>query len=251
MKKLSPFNRYVCLSFIVFYSGIFSEVSAKHLSSPRILEDTSSTPTTTADTINVNNNNSPIPSKLPVRLLNFSGTLVSSNTIQINWVTELEVKNKQFEIQRSFTGKDFQTVAIVYSPEESGMNAYKITDKIPAGSPSKVYYRIRQNDLDEKYSISKIIIISLDETNNLFIKISPNPVENEFSISIENNGTPVSTIRIVDINGREVFRKSLVGLQTNMHSIDARQANMQRPGMYIAELTFNDGSHSTQKIIKK
>jgi hypothetical protein len=36
-----------------------------------------------------------------------------------------------------------------------------------------------------------------------------------------------------------------------MHRIDARQANMQKPGMYIAELTFNDGSRSTQKIIKK
>ena len=249
MKKLSLFNRYVCLSIIVFYSGIFSEVSAKHFSSLRITEDTSTTPSTSSDTLNVILNTSR-PSGLPIRLLDFFGTLVSNNTIQTNWVTELEVKNKQFELQRSFDGRDFQTVAIAYSLEESGKKAYKLTDKLPATSPSKVYYRIKQVDLDNKYSISKIITISIEEINKLFVKLSPNPVDNEFSISFENNNTPASAIRIVDMNGREVFRKSLVGLQTSMHRIDTRQANMQKAGMYFAELTFNDGSRSTQKVIK-
>jgi hypothetical protein len=53
------------------------------------------------------------------------------------------------------------------------------------------------------------------------------------------------------MNGREIFRKNLAGLNTNMHRFDARQANMQKPGLYIAELLFNDGTRSTQKIIKK
>jgi hypothetical protein len=190
-------------------------------------------------------------STLPVRLLSFSGRPMGNNSIQLNWVTELEVNNKHFEIQRSFDGKNFQTVAIAMSIDGSGTKAYKLTDNIPAGSPSKVYYRIKQVDLDEKYSISNIITINLTESNNLFVKLAPNPVENEFSITLENNSSPVSAIRIVDMNGREVFRKNLAGVNTNMHRFDARQTNMQKPGLYIAELLFNDGSRSTQKIIKK
>jgi hypothetical protein len=190
-------------------------------------------------------------STLPVRLLSFSGRPLTNNSVQINWVTELEVNNKQFEIQRSFDGKDFQTVAIAFSLEGSGTKAYKITDKIPAGSPSKVYYRIKQIDIDDKYSISKIISISLEESNNMFIKLSPNPVENEFTLTLENSSTPLTSIRIVDMSGREIFRKSLAGLKTNMHRLDARQANMQKPGMYIAELLFADGTHTTQKMIKR
>jgi len=190
-------------------------------------------------------------STLPVRLLSFSGRAMSQNSVQINWVTELEINNKQFEIQRSFDGKDFQTVAIAFSLEGSGTKAYKLTDKLPASSPSKVYYRIKQIDIDDKYSISKIITISLEESNNRFVKLSPNPVDNEFTITLENNTTPVTAIRIVDMSGREIFRKSMAGLNTNMHRLDARQANMQKPGMYIAELLFADGSRSTQKMIKR
>jgi len=190
-------------------------------------------------------------STLPVRLLSFSGRAMSQNSVQINWVTELEINNKQFEIQRSFNGKEFQTVAIAFSLEGTGTKAYKLTDKIPEGSPAKVYYRIKQIDMDDKYSISKIISISLEESNKTFIKLSPNPVDNEFTITLENNTTPVSAIRIVDMSGREIFRKSTAGLNTNMHRLDARQANMQKPGMYIAELLFADGSRSTQKMIKR
>jgi hypothetical protein len=187
---------------------------------------------------------------LPVRLLSFSGRPMSSNSIQLNWVTELEVNNKHFEIQRSLDGKNFQTVAIVMSIDGSGTKAYKLTDNIPAGSSSKVYYRIKQVDLDEKYSISNVITINLTETNNFFVKLAPNPVGNEFSITLENNSSPVSAIRIVDMNGREIFRKNLAGLNTTMHRFDARQANMQKPGLYVAELLFSDGTRSTQKIIK-
>jgi hypothetical protein len=190
-------------------------------------------------------------STLPVRLLSFSGRAIDKSSVLINWVTELEVNNKQFEIQRSFDGKEFQTVAIAFSLEGSGTKAYKITDKIPSGSPSKVYYRIKQIDIDDKFSISKIISINLEESNKMFIKLSPNPVENEFTITLENNSAPVSSLRIVDIAGREIFRKNLAGLKTNIHRLDARQANMQRPGMYIAELFFADGSHTTQKMIKR
>jgi hypothetical protein len=43
-------------------------------------------------------------STLPVRLLSFSGRPMGNNSIQLNWVTELEVNNKHFEIQRSFDG---------------------------------------------------------------------------------------------------------------------------------------------------
>lgn len=188
---------------------------------------------------------------LPVRLLSFSARPVSKTDVQIKWVTELEVDNKQFEIQRSFDGKNFETVAIALSFDVNGIRSYTITDKLPAGSPSKVFYRIKQIDLDYKFSISKIITINLEESNNPFVKLTPNPVVNEFSIIFENSNTPVSAIRIVDMNGREVFRNSLSGTNNNILRFDTRQANMQIPGIYIAELSFKDGSRSIQKIIKK
>ena len=191
-------------------------------------------------------------STLPVRLISFSGRPMNNNSIEINWATELEIINKQFEIQRSFNGKDFETVAIAFSLEGSGTKAYKVIDKLPAGSPTRVHYRIKQIDIDDKYSISKIISVNLEESGNAFIKLSPNPVENAFSITINDSKTFAQSIRIVDMSGREVYRRNLSGLKTQLLSLRCtEQANMQRSGMYVAELAFNDGSRMTQKIIRK
>ena len=93
------------------------------------------------------------------------------------------------KFRRSFNGKDFETVALAFSLEGSGTKAYKVIDKLPAGSPSKVHYRIKQIDIDDKYSISKIISVNLEESGNTFIKLSPNPVENAFSITINESKT--------------------------------------------------------------
>ena len=91
----------------------------------------------------------------------------------------------------------------------------------------------------------------MEESGNTFIKLSPNPVENAFSITIDDSKTFAQSIRIVDMSGREVYRRNLSGLKTQLLSLDVQQANMQRSGMYVAELAFNDGSRMTQKIIRK
>ncbi len=96
-------------------------------------------------------------STLPVRLLSFSGRAVNNGTIELKWVTEIEINNKQFELQRSFNGKDFTTVAVVLSLDGSGTKAYSHKDVLPAGAPSKIFYRIKQIDTDGDGNIQSAI----------------------------------------------------------------------------------------------
>jgi hypothetical protein len=190
-------------------------------------------------------------STLPVRLLSFSGRAVDNGRIELKWVTEIEINNKQFELQRSFDGRDFTTVAVVLSLDGSGTKAYSYKDALPAGAPSKVFYRIKQIDTDNKYSISNIITVNSARDNSVGMKISPNPVASDFAINLENNQQGAYALRIMDISGREVFRQSLNGQKLPVIRLSASQARMDAPGIYVAELVFQDGSRLTQKMIRQ
>ncbi len=189
-------------------------------------------------------------STLPVRLLSFNGKSLGNNTIELKWVTEVEVNNKQFEIQRSFDGKEFRTVAIAFALEGSGVKAYSVKDALPADAPAKVYYRIKQVDIDGKFSITNIIIVNSARDLSVGMKVTPNPVVNEFAINLENDNQGVQAMRILDLSGREVFRQSLNGQKIPAIRLSAAQARMQAPGVYIAEVVFQDGTRLTQKMIR-
>jgi hypothetical protein len=188
---------------------------------------------------------------LPVRLLSFNGKSLGNSTIELKWVTEIEVNNKQFEIQRSFDGRDFRTVAIVFAKEGTGVKAYNMKDVLPADAPAKAYYRIRQVDIDGQSSITHIITVNTVKDNSLSMKITPNPVVNDFTINLDNVNQGVRAIRIVDLSGREVYRQSLGGQRIPAIRLQASQARMQAPGIYIAEVAFEDGSRLTQKMVRQ
>jgi hypothetical protein len=189
-------------------------------------------------------------STLPVRLLSFNGKSLGNNTIELKWVTEVEVNNKQFEIQRSFDGKEFRTVAIAFALEGSGVKAYSVKDALPADAPAKVYYRIKQVDIDGKFSITNIITVNSARDLNAGMKVTPNPIANDFAINLENDNQGVQAMRIVDLSGREVYRQSLNGQKIPAIRLSATQARMQAPGVYIAEVVFQDGTRLTQKMIR-
>ncbi len=83
------------------------------------------------------------------------------------------------------------------------------------------------------------------------MKITPNPVAGDFTINLENNQQGAYAIRILDNSGREVFRQSLNGQKLPVIRLSASQAKMDIPGIYVAELVFQDGSRLTQKLVKQ
>lgn len=99
----------------------------------------------------------------PVDLSQFSGRL-NDNNIELHWTTESEVNNAGFEIQRSYDGHNYETIAFVeghgtteysqsYSFEDSGVRNRALNNI--------AYYRLKQIDFDGKRSYSYIIGIDL------------------------------------------------------------------------------------------
>jgi hypothetical protein len=99
-----------------------------------------------------------IGSTLPVNWLSFTGRAIHGN-VELNWSTASELNNSHFEIQRSANAIDFSTIgSVVAGTNPSVVNNYQFLDVNPLIGVS--YYRLKQVDIDGKYSFSSIIQIN-------------------------------------------------------------------------------------------
>lgn len=116
---------------------------------------------------------------LPVRFLD---VYLEGN--QLHWITTQEENNEYFVVERSFDGKTFEKVGNVKGAINSNYNiqyVFEDTDKIY----KQAYYRIKQVDIDGKFTYSKIVTSIND--NEPIITLYPNPTsQSDLNMSIEN-----------------------------------------------------------------
>ena len=81
---------------------------------------------------------------------------------EITWATDQEQNNKQFEIQRSNGGEAFKTIAIFFTLKDSReIKNYKFKDEMKGVAGGKVSYRIKQVAINNQYTFSKTIDVTL------------------------------------------------------------------------------------------
>jgi predicted RecA/RadA family phage recombinase len=131
-----------------------------------------------------------IPSVLPVRFSSFSGKNIN-NSNQLQWQTNSETNNNQFDIERSRDGHTFENAgSIPGAGNSTSIKHYSFTDSSPFSGTN--YYRIKQTDFDGRFEYSKIIALINKENKSL--SIFPNPAEDRVFISGLKNKNAAFTI---------------------------------------------------------
>lgn len=154
------------------------------------------------------------PTPLPVTWLSFSG---ESNELgnTLKWQTASELNSSHFEVQRSIDAINFEVIGTVQSIGNSKIitnyqyNDFQYKENIN-------YYRLKQIDNDNKYSYSKIIVISSKQIVNE--SLYPNPVIDKLYLSIKNNSEV--TYKIIDFTGKLVFEgKTILNLPIDVSNL--------------------------------
>lgn len=117
---------------------------------------------------------------LPVTLVSFSG-VSAENENHLSWTTSQESSNRHFEVERSNTGKNFETIGTVDGAGSTENSShYTFTDRSVLSKLT--YYRLKNVDTDGSFAYSRIISVNNDEltTNRLY----PNPVQNELFVDL-------------------------------------------------------------------
>ncbi len=160
------------------------------------------------------------PIVLPITLLSFNAKL-KNEKVTLEWVTETEINNDYFTIERSIDGDDFYPIVITKGAGNSNNSRYynEIDTELPL--TKIIYYRLKQTDFDGKYSYSDIIPISNSST--------------EYDLNYSNNLLKINSknsraqVKIYDIMGKEIYSNSLI----NKQEINTSKF---KPGIYIVKV---------------
>jgi hypothetical protein len=180
----------------------------------------------------------------PVKLTSFNGDY-SNGVARLNWQTSQELNNDRFELYRSFDGNNFELATSIAGAGNSSVpKNYTYQDHI--NLDGNVYYKLKQVDIDGKFSFSNIIKLSSNDAKASF-KIYPNPVVNNFAASFSAPKSGVATLLIRNTSGQTVYKKSLSIIKgDNTVSIGAQQFST---GMYYINI-INDEINYSGKLQK-
>lgn len=174
---------------------------------------------------------------LPV---NFSAVKATSfdEMVRIDWSTSSETNNSYFEVERLQENNNYTSIGTVKAGTNNNtLQHYYFEDKQPL--PGINYYRVKQVDIDGKYSYSIIVLAKWN--NDTGIRTWGNPVNNILRVQVPTS-KPVA-LQLYNMTGSLLNTWNISNNQVQSFDISHLAA-----GMYM--LKTSDGT-MTKKIIKK
>jgi hypothetical protein len=138
---------------------------------------------------------------LPVAWQSFTA-VKQPNIVELNWSTASEQNTKDFEVQYSTNTQDWSVLGTVAAAGNSSTTKeFNFTHNSPLKGSIYNYYRIKQNDLDDKFSYSKIVSIIYNEPGP-DVQLYPNPVKDIITIYLAES----QQLRLVNMAGATVWQ---------------------------------------------
>lgn len=180
---------------------------------------------------------------LPVDILQFSGQNNGAFN-NLKWSVANELNLDHYELQRSFNGSDFVSVADITA---TGNSSYGYNDDISSIYQPIYYYRLKCVDRDGNYKLSRIVKINLG-AKAWFADAVPNPFKGALTIRIQSPATDKALIRLTDLAGRVVGVRN-VSLVSGLNTIALDETRALQAGIYQATIQTAEGT-TTLRVIK-
>jgi trimeric autotransporter adhesin len=182
---------------------------------------------------------------LPLHMLEFNGILSDNNAI-LDWKTDNEINTDEFIVERSISGSNnYIAVGHVKSANSPGVHSYSFTDdNIAALGTDVIHYRLKQRDIDSRFTYSKVVTLTTRSKYTLILY--PNPAATQINLSVAAKRREKLDYRIFDNTGRIVMQQtSQILTGTNSFAIDI---NKLSAGVYYLKLSSNSVNEQMQFV---
>ncbi len=171
--------------------------------------------------------------QLPVILASFTGRL-ADGTVVLDWSTASEQNASHFEVLRSGDGASFEPIGKVAAQGNSNQVVnYSFTDHQPLAGMN--YYRLRMVDIDQRATLSKIVLIRQDRAGRS-ITVAPNPVRDQVQIVWNRMPAGEYKVELVNSHGQLVKTMRAVVNSTKQVMVIPREAGWLK-GNYVLRFT--------------
>jgi len=148
----------------------------------------------------------------------------NGDAILLNWLTDNEQNNSNYEIQISQDGKSFHSIGTAErSSTSAGATAeYEYQYHPDKAFTGKLYFRIREVDANGKASYSTIVIVSPGGRGNgpVSYQAFPNPATNSLIFQFGSNQTGRYLLELVNTAGQVVQQKAVTLTGTSQIRLD-------------------------------
>jgi hypothetical protein len=179
---------------------------------------------------------------LPVTMFNFGGS-IKDNAAYLNWSTATENNNKGFYIERSKDAQNFSSIGFVNGAGNSSkITNYTYTDYLIKDlNVTTTYYRLKQVDLDGKYSYSKVLPLNM---KNLFqYRLYPNPVKDVATVELSLESASKVNVQVISHDGKIVLNSDKGVMIQGTQQVFINTQNLAK-GIYIAHITAGDKTYN-------
>jgi hypothetical protein len=179
-------------------------------------------------------------------LLSFSG-IQKVNGNELNWELAADCGFTGITIERSLDGKKFSSIDF----KTISISAQKIKQTYIDAIQTEgiVYYRLKLQNANGKYTYSDILIMKSKTNAVQGFKVYPNLVESGAIINLSATKNENAELMIVDLGGRIISRQSTRLSQGN-NSFQLNNTDRLLAGNYLVVLSVGN-EKMTQKIIKR
>jgi len=182
-------------------------------------------------------------SSLPVTLTEFKGTQ-QNKAVLLQWTTASELNSKHFELQKSYNGTDYRTIATINAAGNSNSRLdYSYLDKEPLTEAN--HYRLRSVDLDGNNKLSNVVLIRIAGLQQDMLVLN-NPFRDQISIRFVKAPQTKADIRLLDMSGRLVARQQTAPGEQQV-LLNTGSAKASRAVYQLVALV--DGKKYSQQVI--
>lgn len=188
---------------------------------------------------------------LATSIKNFTATQ-NGNSIILQWLTDNEQNNINYEIQISTDGKQFTSTGQAQSdPATAGSTSkYQYQYNLDQANVGKLYFRIKHTDASGKVSYSTVLVVSPGGSGDESIRYQafPNPATNSLIFQFNSNQTGRYLLELINTAGQVVQQKSVTLTGTNQIRLDL-SPHPSKGLYYLRTQDLTHNQHYTTKVL--
>lgn len=178
-----------------------------------------------------------IPGTLPVTGLQAAAQR-TGNAITVQWETISEYNSSHFIVQKSNDASNWYNINSVAAQGYSDRkHTYSVIDTKAA---DVIYYRIKQLDVNGKFTYSNIVRMKQAATIATATTF-PNPFVNQVQVDIKAERSNNAVLTIYEVSGKKLLQKTLTLVKGN-NSFTILQVQQLAAGVYVLNICNEEGA---------
>lgn len=183
---------------------------------------------------------------LPVELISFDALKIDQE-VEITWATASERENSYFTIEKTIDGLNFKTLDTIQGTGNTNQyTAYNLIDTNPYDGLS--YYRLKQIDIDGKYTFSELRSVYFGESKKL--SLYPNPGTGEKLFLVRSKAWEASTVNVYDFGGKLMYTKDYIPSYSNENTMQLDFESPLPSGVFTVQVSNSTEIEQVRFIVR-